>query len=383
MIDLYGTPGKKYVALLLVVTLIIFLSSILYIIAFIAKITIFSYISPLFINVILCFFYTALALLIGMLWRALSGAIFRLDLIFWDRFYTQLFIPLLIICVFGSIASTYMILHYGAYLSSFLLLFLISLIGTGIISIALFKVVKSINWSKRWIKEWDNTINEIKELYGQTATKRLELSIGLLEGRLKGNPLASSRGLMFVGLESNPLYNSDKFTWSSLLEKNYKKISKEALQLINNGSYMEPYTYPGIVKGRWDSISLILNGKEIIDHSEKCPQTMSLLKLIPGYPHFREAMFSILQPGAYIKPHRDYSNIYLTYHLGLIIPENCGIRVGGEERRWKEGEALIFDTSYEHEAWNNSNHSRLILLVDFFHSDLTDAEKTFFSKVGL
>lgn len=383
MRDLYGTPGKKYLALLLFTKLTIFLSFIFYILLFVLKLTIFPSISPLIITTFLCFFYITLALLIGMLWEGLSGAIFRLDLIEWNSFYRNLVIPLLIICVLGATYSSYTILCYGPYLNVFLFLLLVSFIGALIISIILCKVIKSIRWSKRWDKDWDKNIDEIKELYGQETTKRLELSINLLRGRLKGNPLPSSRGLMCVGLESKPWHAKDMFPWSISLEKNYKKILQEALQLTNDESYVQPYIYPGIVKGRWDSIGLILNGSEIRDHCEKCPNTMALLKLIPGYPHFREAIFSILQPGAQIKPHRDYSNVYLTYHLGLMIPEQCGIRVGGEERCWKEGKSLFFDTSYEHEAWNNSNHLRLILLVDFFHFDLTAAEKNFFSKLGL
>jgi aspartate beta-hydroxylase len=108
---------------------------------------------------------------------------------------------------------------------------------------------------------------------------------------------------------------------------------------------------------------------------------MALLKLLPGNLYFREAIFSILGPGAKILPHRDFSNVYLTYQLGLSIPPQCAICVGGEERTWKEGKSLIFDTSYEHEAWNDSNSPRLILLVDFFHPDLNEAEQEFLKNV--
>ena len=79
-------------------------------------------------------------------------------------------------------------------------------------------------------------------------------------------------------------------------------------------------------------------------------------------------MFSILDPGKRIPPHRGPYNGVLRLHLGLLVPEpheRLGIRIGPEHRHWQEGRVLIFDDAYEHEAWNDSAQVRVVLFVDF------------------
>jgi len=66
--------------------------------------------------------------------------------------------------------------------------------------------------------------------------------------------------------------------------------------------------------------------------------------------------------------------VLLTCHLGLVVPEGCAIRVGDETRTWTPGKMLIFDDSFIHEAYNRGTSTRLILLWDIWHPDLTDAE---------
>jgi len=58
----------------------------------------------------------------------------------------------------------------------------------------------------------------------------------------------------------------------------------------------------------------------------------------------------------------------LRSHLGLIIPkdrEKCRIRVDDTITPWKEGEIFVFDDTYEHEVWNDTDEERVILLFDF------------------
>jgi len=82
----------------------------------------------------------------------------------------------------------------------------------------------------------------------------------------------------------------------------------------------------------------------------------------------KTAFFSILAPGKHLPPHRGPFKGVLRYHLGLIVPKpevSCGIRVADETRHWKEGESLVFDDTYMHEAWNNTNRDRVVLFMDF------------------
>ena len=63
------------------------------------------------------------------------------------------------------------------------------------------------------------------------------------------------------------------------------------------------------------------------------------------------------------------------FHLPLIVPPDCALNVGGVEHRWREGEPILFDDTYEHEAWNRSGQPRLILLMDCWNPHLTEGEK--------
>ena len=78
-------------------------------------------------------------------------------------------------------------------------------------------------------------------------------------------------------------------------------------------------------------------------------------------------MFSILEPGKKIIPHKGPSTGCLRYHLGLKIPkdkENCYITVNDEKYHWEEGKGLIFDDTYIHSVYNNTDEPRIILFVD-------------------
>ena len=76
--------------------------------------------------------------------------------------------------------------------------------------------------------------------------------------------------------------------------------------------------------------------------------------------------FSWLPGKTHILPHKGYTRMVLRCHLPLIVPDGelCRIRVGDEVRKWKEGELIIFDDSFEHEAWNDSKQDRVVLMFD-------------------
>jgi aspartyl/asparaginyl beta-hydroxylase (cupin superfamily) len=87
------------------------------------------------------------------------------------------------------------------------------------------------------------------------------------------------------------------------------------------------------------------------------------------------AMFSLLAPGAHIPPHTGVANTRLVCHLPLIVPPGCWFRVGAERRDWQVGQAWIFDDTIEHEARNESDALRVILIVDTWHPGLSPAER--------
>ena len=95
-----------------------------------------------------------------------------------------------------------------------------------------------------------------------------------------------------------------------------------------------------------------------------CPQTAALMREIPG---MTTAMISILSPRKHILDHRGPYKGVLRYHLGLIVPEDaeaCRIRVGEDIRHWQEGKSMVFDDTFNHEVWNDTDETRVVLFVD-------------------
>ena len=109
----------------------------------------------------------------------------------------------------------------------------------------------------------------------------------------------------------------------------------------------------------------------------RCPQTAAMLETLPlaDIPgRGPSAFFSVLKPSTRLPPHTGVSNIRSVVHLPLIVPDRCGFRVGGETRAWRVGEAFVFDDTIEHEAWNDSDEIRAVLIVDVWNPHLTASE---------
>lgn len=124
------------------------------------------------------------------------------------------------------------------------------------------------------------------------------------------------------------------------------------------------------VTGKWKLFPFFAFGNKLDKNCALAPRTAGLLAKIPD---LTIAGFSVLEPGAHIKPHLDYENTsHVRCHLGLSIPDNCGFCVSpygknpiGIVRRWKEGHILAFNGNKTHESWNFSSEKRIVLLLDF------------------
>jgi len=134
----------------------------------------------------------------------------------------------------------------------------------------------------------------------------------------------------------------------------------------------------------WTAIHLIQNGRPIEANTRHCPQAMALLDRLPQ-PDLPgagpNAMFSLLAPNTNIPPHVGVNNARLVCHLPLIVPDGCWFRVGAETRRWKKGEAFVFDDTIEHEAANPSDQLRVVFIFDIWHPGLSDVERSAVRKV--
>lgn len=155
-------------------------------------------------------------------------------------------------------------------------------------------------------------------------------------------------------------YDTSLFEFTSNLESNWQTIKQELNQL-QEGNFI-PWPEKHLYGKGWDTFGLYAFGLKIYKNCELCPETT---KLVESIPDLTTAGFSSLAPGTHIAPHTGYPDGLLRCHLGLIIPENCGIRVGNETKTWTEGKCLVFCDELEHEAWNKGDITRIILLLDF------------------
>jgi aspartyl/asparaginyl beta-hydroxylase (cupin superfamily) len=129
----------------------------------------------------------------------------------------------------------------------------------------------------------------------------------------------------------------------------------------------------------WSAYFLWKNGEPVPEHAARCPKTLHALRNAPlAKVPWRSPsiLFSLLQPGTRIPPHNGLINTRLICHLPLIVPGKCVFRVGNDQREWAEGKAWAFDDTIEHEAWNDSDRTRVILLFDVWRPELTDEERS-------
>ena len=160
------------------------------------------------------------------------------------------------------------------------------------------------------------------------------------------------------------------FPFTSALEENAGAIRTE-FEALAPGDFMawpERFLY----QDGWDVFGLWAYGSPMEANCRRCPRTMEVAKSVPGLTTIG---FSILRPGAEIVPHKGFTNHVLRCHLGIIVPEDCRIRVGAETRTWEVGRTLVFDDTTEHEAWNRSDSIRVVLLLDFLRDPDDPAAK--------
>ena len=165
-------------------------------------------------------------------------------------------------------------------------------------------------------------------------------------------------------------------------------IKAEALAMLGDPAALQPYAEapkdrPPRVNDlygnpRWSACHLIRDGVPVAGNAGRCPATMAALAELP-MPVIRDrspmALLSVLAPGMHIPPHHGMLNTRLICHLPLVVPPRCRLRVGNHVREVREGEMLIFDDSTEHEAWNDSDATRAVLLFEIWRPELTAAER--------
>ena len=235
----------------------------------------------------------------------------------------------------------------------------------------------------------DHMTQEVQPLLDEPeSTPRMQEAVDLLLGKRK-QYYPQPRHIMYPGLPIHEFYPRDPFPWLEALEDKTEAIKAELQNLISGGSEFNAYLESNTERPAFDShgmadnddwgaLYLWRNGEPVPENQALCPVTteaMNVLPLVFSGQRCPNILFSRLRPGAKIPPHNGMINTRLIGHLPLIIPEDCGFRVGNSTRTWNVGEAFLFDDTIEHEAWNNSSEDRFVLIFEVWRPELTEAEQ--------
>jgi aspartate beta-hydroxylase len=229
----------------------------------------------------------------------------------------------------------------------------------------------------------------VRAAYPAAGLDRVEHGLAALTGQRRIY-LPQPTFLHVPKLAAEEFYPREQFAWLSEFESATGEIRTEFERaLLEDSAGAVPYIdYPdgvpldqwaGLNKSRrWSAFFLWRDGKRIDAHADRCPTTARLLAGAPtadvrGYAP--TAFFSILDKKSHIPPHCGVTNSRLIVHLPLVVPGNCRFRVGSETREWEVGKAWVFDDTIEHEAWNDSDVPRAILIFDTWHPGLTEGER--------
>ena len=229
---------------------------------------------------------------------------------------------------------------------------------------------------------------------GQSLT-RFNESLEILAGTQKvfhADPVQ----LTIPRLPAIPFFDRDAFDWLPVLEAATNTIRDELTALLEHGmTGFAPYIQyaPGTPENqfaalnhnsRWSSLWLWKDGARQQEPMARCPETTAVLEELPlcDQPGFAPtALFSALAPRTRIPPHTGSSNSRLLVHLPLVLPGPAGFRVGNEVREWRLGEAWAFDDTIEHEAWNDADETRVILIFDIWNPLLSAGERELVSEL--
>lgn len=209
------------------------------------------------------------------------------------------------------------------------------------------------------------------------------------EAPVPRHPLQRPRRFFYAGLPEQPWYERDEFPElahvAEVLETSFSEIRSEyraSSQLVlDRYSSSALHQLPG---DAWAGFTLWDRGRFTPSALTSFPRTCETIASLSAmlFPLSGEVVFLRLRPHTRVPAHSDSWNAQITCHLGVDIPEGCGIRVGAETRAWREGKVLFFDHSFDHEVWNDGDRDRVVLLLNLVHPALTRAERHLLAAIA-
>jgi aspartate beta-hydroxylase len=221
-----------------------------------------------------------------------------------------------------------------------------------------------------------------------SSSPRFAQSVDLILGQKKIY-LQQPKYYYFPGLPQVQFYERSLFPWFDDVEAATADIRAELEAVLDEPGAFAPYVQGHANRPKkdemgmlnnpaWSAYYLWKNGEPVAENAARFPKTMRALRNAPlaHVPNRSPSiLFSLLRPGAHIPPHNGLVNTRLVCHLPVVVPGKCRFRVGNETRDWVEGKGWAFDDSIEHEAWNGSDRTRVILLFDVWRPELSDEER--------
>ena len=235
----------------------------------------------------------------------------------------------------------------------------------------------------------ENGIASLTAALDETERRRSHAFVDLALGRRRAF-VNQCEGLYYPFLPADEFFDRHHFPWMPTIESATDDIRDELMALLDDpGEALRPYVQmdKGLPNNQWTPLDRSLDwsacflweyGQPNQTVLDRCPVTASVLDALP-YARMPDrspsAFFSILKPQTHIPAHTGVTNVRSIVHLPLIVPAGCSFRVGGETREWHEGQAFAFDDTIEHEAWNDSDELRAVLIFDVWNPHLSIREQ--------
>jgi len=228
--------------------------------------------------------------------------------------------------------------------------------------------------------------------YGASEITRVEQCLRIYmneEQPLHPDPRQQPTFLYFPDLPPSAYLERSLFPWIPALEAKTDAIRAEMLALLPSdqglervftSDELEQVNLRGLdVPPSWNGYYFFRHGERREDNCRACPRTTAALTALPlaqVREHGPEVLYSVFTPGTHLLPHRGVTNTRVVAHLPLMVPDQCVLNVGGERHHWQEGRVVVFDDTYEHEAWNHSARTRVVMIFDIWNPYLTEVERS-------
>ncbi len=238
---------------------------------------------------------------------------------------------------------------------------------------------------------FDALLAPLRAKYGHDSMTRMDRCLRIYfdeEPPVYPDPRQRPTFLLFPDLPTSAYIDLGQFDWIDALQASTSAIRAELERLLPSptgservfeSEALEAENLRGIdATPTWNGYYFFRHGIRRDENCLKSPATTRALEALPLpmiREHGPEVMFSVFTPGTYLKPHRGVTNTRVVGHLPLIVPEECALNVGGEIHEWREGRVVVFDDTYEHEAWNRSRSTRVVLIFDLWNPYLSEAER--------